>query len=422
VSAEIDFAAEGLLDGLEGAPRDARERLLRALAEDGVELDELRQAVTEGRLALLPTERVLSGEGDRFTADEVAKRSGVERSFLDRQWRALGMAVADDEEPIYTEQDVAAAQRVAVLLDAGVPKDGILEIARLLGMSMSQLAAANRSVVAAALVGEDDDEYEIATRLANATRVFMPLATESLTHALNLHLREQIRHDALAGGADRPLAGEAQDVTVCFADMVGFTQLGETLEPDELGAVTGRLNELATEVLEPPVRLVKLIGDAVMFVGPDAGAVVNAALELVERAAREGGDFPILRAGVAGGEALSRGGDWYGRPVNLASRISERARPGSVLASEEVYDLLSDSYDWSFAGPKRLKGFDSEVKAYRCRRRGTSESESGDEPGLAGAVLHNVAEALGLEDEDEIEKDAEVKGRRGSRRRRARRS
>jgi adenylate cyclase len=208
--------------------------------------------------------------------------------------------------------------------------------------------------------------------------------------------------------------------------MVGFTQLGESLAPDELGEVTGRLNELATEVIEPPVRLVKLIGDAVMLAGPDPRPVLEAALELVERAAREGGEFPILRAGVATGEAIARGGDWYGRTVNLASRITGRARPGSVLASEEVHDALAEDYDWSFAGEKKLKGLDGEVKVYRCRRAGTrDEGEGRAEPGLAQSVLHGVAEVLGSDEspedsgDDGSQKDA-VKGRRGSRRRRSR--
>jgi adenylate cyclase len=118
------------------------------------------------------------------------------------------------------------------------------------------------------------------------------------------------------------------------------------------------------------VRLVKMIGDAAMLVGPEPGPVVEAGLTLVERAAEEGEDFPVLRAGVASGMALARAGDWYGRPVNLASRITGRARPGSVLTTQEVHDALADAYHWSYAGSKHLKGIDSEVRLFRCRRNG----------------------------------------------------
>ncbi|MQA76009.1 MAG: adenylate/guanylate cyclase domain-containing protein [Solirubrobacterales bacterium] len=336
---------------------------------------ELRRAVAEDRLALLPVERALSGEGERHTVAEVAARSGLERPFLDRLWRSLGMAVPGDDERALSDEDVAAARRVAALREAGVPEEGILEVSRLLGMTMSQLAAANRRLIADAFLREGDNEYDVAVRFADAARSFTPLIGEALTHTLNLHLREQIRHDAFGAAelsAGRPAA--AEEVTVAFADVVGFTRLGETLDPDQLGAVTGRLGELAAEVVAPPVRLVKLIGDAAMLVGPEPKPVLDAALGLVGATQVE--DFPILRAGVASGEALPRAGDWYGRPVNLASRITAIARPGSVLATEPVRDRLEDEYRWSFAGSRRLKGIEGQVKLHRCR-----PADSGDENG-----------------------------------------
>jgi adenylate cyclase len=172
----------------------------------------------------------------------------------------------------------------------------------------------------------------------------------------------------IAVDGSRTGPGAAQEASVCFADMVAFTHLGETLAPEELGAVTGRLAELAAEVVEPPVRLVKLIGDAAMMVGPEPEPVLEAGLRLVEAVGEEGDDFPLLRAGIASGPALSRGGDWYGRPVNIASRVTAIARPGSVLATEAVHDALSDGYAWSFAGTRKLKGIDGSVKLFRCRR------------------------------------------------------
>ena len=116
------------------------------------------------------------------------------------------------------------------------------------------------------------------------------------------------------------------------------------------------------------MRLVKVIGDAVMLVSPEPGPMVAATLELVERAeAHEA--LPQLRAGVAYGPAVNRWGDWFGSTVNLASRLTARARPGSVLTTEEVRDAApEDGYAWSSAGPKRLKGIAEPVKTYRVRR------------------------------------------------------
>ena len=91
--------------------------------------------------------------------------------------------------------------------------------------------------------------------------------------------------------------------------MVGFTTLGEELPPEELGGVTGRLGQLAAEVVKPPVRLVKMIGDAAMLVSPDGAAVLDQALGLIEAAENEGDEFPMLRAGLARGTAIARAGD-----------------------------------------------------------------------------------------------------------------
>ena len=366
----VDFERDGLLDGLAGEEREARLRLLTELSEQGVEPEELRRAVAEQRLALLPVERVLAGEGERYTAAEASERVGIELELLQRVWRALGLALADDDrEAIYTDRDIEGAKRVKALLDAGIPEEGVLEVARLLGMTMSQLAAANRQLIADAFMREGDTEYDAASRFAAAAEAFMPLIAETLPYVLRLHLREQIRHDAFAlADLSAGRLEAADDVAVCFADLVGFTQLGETLEPEGLGAVTGRLAELAAGAVEPPVRLVKMIGDAVMLAGPDPAAVVDSALRLVETASEQGEEFPMLRAGVAWGRALPRAGDWYGRPVNLASRVTGIARPGSLLADGGIHDRLEDEYDWSFAGERRLKGIDGKVKLYRCRR------------------------------------------------------
>jgi adenylate cyclase len=132
--------------------------------------------------------------------------------------------------------------------------------------------------------------------------------------------------------------------------------------------VAGNLQRMAGELVDPPVRLVKVIGDAVMLVAPEPRELVDTAVRLVERAEGTEG-FPPLRAGVAFGPAANHFGDWFGSTVNLASRLTARARPSSVLVTEEVRDALEgDGYAISAAGPKRLKGISEPVKTYRVRR------------------------------------------------------
>ena len=116
------------------------------------------------------------------------------------------------------------------------------------------------------------------------------------------------------------------------------------------------------------MRLVKTIGDAAMLTAPEPGELLDVVLDLVAAADGEGEDFPQLRAGVASGEALSRAGDWYGRPVNLASRITAIARPGSVLATREVRDSVREDYKWSTAGRRKIKGLEDQLTLYRARR------------------------------------------------------
>ena len=124
---------------------------------------------------------------------------------------------------------------------------------------------------------------------------------------------------------------------------------------------------MAIEVAEPPVRLIKTIGDAAMLASPDNDALIDAALRLVEAADDESDEFPAQRGpGPRRGDRTRRA-TGSGDPVNLASRITGIARPGSVLASEEVKDAATGDYRWSFAGGRRIKGVDGEVKLYRVR-------------------------------------------------------
>ena len=369
-----DFESEGLLEGLEGPARQARLELLEKLADDGFPLEELRTATEEGRLALVPVERVLGGGDARYSAEEIAEKTGVNRAFLDRLWRSLGMALAGPDEKVFAEADLKAAERVKTFLDLGLPEDGILEISRVASRSMANLAAAIGATFRETYARAGDDEQSLALRYAEASRELTPLLGPMLEHILNVQQRSLIRQVAVDTAA--LAAGEirgAEEMSFCFADLVGFTSLGESVEADELGAVAERLEEMAMEVSEPPVRLIKTIGDAVMLGSRDNDALLAAAMRLVEAAEGESDRFPQLKAGVARGEAIGRAGDWYGHPVNLASRITGVARPGSVLVSGEVKDAAEADYSWSFAGARSIKGVDGEVKLFRVRAAAESE-------------------------------------------------
>jgi adenylate cyclase len=370
----MDWDGEGLLDGLDEEARAARRALLDELLESGADVEELRAAVAEDRLALVGVERLLASP-PKYTAREIAERTGLDLDYFQASRRALGVVVPGPDERVYGDTDLAGAEAGARYHAAGFPDDEALEVTRVLGQGLARYADAIRAMAARAMLEPGIDERRLAHRYEALARELLPLAGPSLEHVFKLHLRQVLRDDAitreqLASGR----LGDAQDTAVAFADLVGFTSLGESAPLEELSGVAGRLGELTGELAEPPVRFVKQIGDAVMLVSPEVDPMLETVVRLVDTAC-EDERFPSMRAGLAFGPAVNRWGDWYGSTVNIASRLTARARPASVLCSAEVRERAGDAWRWSSAGPKRLKGLSSPVRTFRVRR-----ADGGDPP------------------------------------------
>jgi adenylate cyclase len=360
----MDFAAAGLLEGLEGDEREARIALLERLESDGIGLEELSAAVAEDRLALLPVDRVLGG---RYTAAEIEQRTGIPAPLMIRFRKLLGLPAPGLHDRVFGDDDIAAGRSTELFLSSGLSEDAIVEITRVLGEGMARLAGASTVAFVDAFLRPGDTEHDVALRFAELAEQLTPALTPVLSAAYTQHLRESVGRGMI--GREERRSGqlaEAQEIAVCFADLVGFTRLGGEVEVHELGGVAGRLARLAADVTAPPVRLVKTIGDAAMFVSPELAPLVEVALSLVE--AVQDADLPSLRAGIASGPAFTRSGDFYGHSVNLASRVTGVARPGSVLCTQDVHDGATGQFDWSFAGRFRLKGVAEPSPLYRARR------------------------------------------------------
>jgi adenylate cyclase len=371
----MDWEAEGLLDGLEDdAARDARRQLLDHLHGDGCGVDELRAAVDEDRLVLLPVERFLAGDV-AYSQHDIAEQAGLDLDQLAAFRQALGLAVPDPEAKVFTQEDLDTAKDAASLGEVGFPFEDTLEVTRVLGLGMSRYAEALRVLFAQTFIQPGDNEVDLARRLADAAGELMPLSSRMLDHVFLLHMRQLLRNDYI-GLAERTAGrvSDTADTTVAFADLVGFTELGESVGVEVLGGLAGRLAQIAGEVVAPPVRVVKQIGDAVMLVSPAVAPAIETCLALIDRAEEEE-DFPPLRAGVAFGPAVNRWGDWFGSTVNVASRLTARARPGAVLATREVRDAAEDRFDWSAAGDKRLKGLNKPLETFRPRPPGSKEDD-----------------------------------------------
>jgi adenylate cyclase len=363
----VDFDAEGLLDGLEGERREERIALLAYLTADGVPLSELRRTTATGTVMFLPAERVIGGSA-RYTAAEIAQRGGVSEEFLSAVMRAMGLPTPASGEALYTESDLEAVRTTEVFRVAGISDEEILDLLRTLGRGLSQTAETMRALTLRLVLEPGVSEHDLAQRYAYAASQLSPMLGPLMGNLLTLHLRQMAQSEAISA-AERTggqLPG-SREVAVCFGDLVGFTRLGEQVPPEEISHLAGRLEELATEVVAPPVRLVKTIGDAAMLASVESGPLIDASLALLAAADAEGEDFPQLRIGMALGAALGRAGDWFGRPVNLASRITQIARPGSLLAERAVREAARDAYRWSYAGERRLRGIRDPVPLFRAR-------------------------------------------------------
>jgi adenylate cyclase len=364
----MDYAAAGLLDGLEGSERDQRIRLLDSLSNAGFSLDELKTADDEDRLLLLPLERVLAG---RYSAKEIEQRTGLPAETMLRIRRSLGLPGAGPEEPMFWDADVEAARSLRTFIDAGFSEDSILEITRVLGEAMARVSGASGAAFTRTFLQPGESEHDVAWRFAELAEQLTPAFEPVLGAAYRAHLLDNVRR-AMISRADLAEGRVAPEVetTVCFADLVGFTRLGSELETQTLGDVVGAFGELAADAADGPVRLVKTIGDAAMLASREPAPLVEAALTLVE--AVEAADLPAVRAGLALGPAIGLAGDLYGHAVNLASRVTGIARPGSVLCTKEIHDAAPD-FNWSFAGAHRFKGIADSVPLYRARRPTSGE-------------------------------------------------
>ncbi|MFZ1997739.1 MAG: adenylate cyclase regulatory domain-containing protein [Solirubrobacteraceae bacterium] len=370
--APMDFEAPGLYAGVEGEARARRRRLLERLADDGFSEAELVKAVKEDRLALLPVERVLGGT---HTAREVEERSGLPPGMIARIRRQHGLPAPGPDDRVFSDEDVTAAKSMKLFLDAGFADERVDEITRVLGEGMSRLSATIAASFAETFLEAGESEDEVALRFAELAGQLTPAFEPILVAAFSAHLRDSVQRGVLGlaqleAGA---IAG-AQDLAICFADLVGFTRLGGQVEVGELTTVAGRLASLASSLTEAPVRLVKTIGDAAMFVSPEPAPIVEVALKLVD--AFEAEELPSLRAGIAFGPALLRAGDYYGNAVNLASRVTGVARPGSVLCTREIRDGSRDRFSWSAAGRHKLKGVLGPTPLYRARHVGEEDPTS----------------------------------------------
>ena len=308
-------------------------------------------------------ERELLGGSRRYTRVEVAERADVPVDLARTLWRALGFADVDDDNRAFTDRDVEALRSVQALVALGIiDANTQLGMTRAMGQALSRLAEWQVAALTTVLADNPDAGTAEATA---AARELVPVMEGLIGYVWRRHLAAYAGR-ALAAG---PEELSARTVVVGFADLVGFTSLTRNLSEDELAALVDRFESVAADVVAREAgRVVKTVGDEVMFTAedPSTGAAIAtdllAAIEAIE-------ELPDIRVGLAHGSVLSRLGDIYGEPVNIASRLTSLARPGSILVDRELAAALEADSRWSLrrVPPRPVRGY-TLLHAMRLRR------------------------------------------------------
>jgi adenylate cyclase len=331
------------------------------------------EAAAADRLVLLPAELALGGRGGH-TLGEVARHTGLDEGFLRAYALAMGLPLARGDHPIASDDDIDAARLLSRAVQAGLPPEGLLEVARISGQWLPALSQALVRLVGGTFLRPGDTEIDVALRYRAVAEDLRPLLARIIDHHLTQHLRQAIRSEVLSHvQVATGRMPEVDQVAVAFADLSGFTRLGTRVAPEEMGRVAGRLAILTTEAVSPPVQVVKFVGDAAMLVSSDPHALLRTLLRLLESVDAEDGDLPRLHAGAALGPAVSRAGDWFGHPVNLSNRIAAVARPGSVLGDAALRSATGDVMRWSRLPRRHLRGVPGHTMLYRLRGPGAAQ-------------------------------------------------
>lgn len=350
----------------------ALDRVRRRLREVGTTDEEIDRAVADDVLDLLAVDRLLVPAPRRYDQHEVAEFTGVPLETLRRFWRALGFLDVPEGDKSFTDLDIKAVELISMMVKLGIAEvDTAVHLTRVIGSSMARIAEAE--LARGSLPGADEeDSVLVADEFVSISDSMIPAMAGLLDFVWRRHVQAATRREVFL--RSRGLAHGANPwLVVGFADMVGFTILSQHLTEVELANVVQRFEEISHDIVTGyGGRVVKMIGDEVMFVVDDVLSGPRIALGLAE-AYSDDELLSDVRVGLGVGGVLVHDGDYYGPTVNLAHRVVNIARPGTVLVSDELHrELLSvagDEFSFSALRPRLLKDV-GRVQLWRCGRSG----------------------------------------------------
>ena len=334
-------------------------RLVARLRERGHSIADIRAAIADGRLAFGYIEELLPATQNEHTLKQAAKLTGLEPALIRRIYANLGFT-AETAERI-GDEDLEMLQHVAEALRAGYPFAAFLQLTRVYGQALEQIADAEVRLfhlyVHEPLVRDGVSGIEVAEEVDELAAQLLPLAQPVMELVHRRFLRHFVERDVI-GHMEEDFSAAGIElghvrIAIAFADLAGFTQLTEQQGDEEAATVVERFVANVTHTLPDDARIVKTVGDEVMVVSTDTAALVDWALGFQSMIT----DRPQPRIGIHAGEVVYRDGDYFGAEVNRAARVAARAAAGEVLVTRAIVEAADRYAAFERIGEVRLKGF-----------------------------------------------------------------
>ncbi|HWF54995.1 MAG TPA: adenylate/guanylate cyclase domain-containing protein [Solirubrobacteraceae bacterium] len=347
-------------------------RVIQRMRDRGHSLEQIRHATEDGRLAFGYLDELLPPPQHSYTLRQAARETGLEPGLIERIVTTLGWSPVRNRS--LNENEVRLLQYIATVLDAGLPLVALLQLVRVYGQAMAQVADAEVRLfhlyVHEPLMRSGVSGVEVAEQMLGLSRELLPLAAPVM-EAVHQHYLQHFIDQDVVGHMESDLDGDAADlgrlrVVIAFADLAGYTRLTE--EEGELQAVDAveRFVEAVEATLPDDARVIKTIGDAVMVVGSDDAALTDWAVNFQAGQTER----PLPRIGIHSGDALYRDGDYFGRDVNIAARVSARAAGSEVLVTRPIVEHAGSHLEFERIGEIKLKGFTNPTEIFLATRRG----------------------------------------------------
>ncbi len=349
----------------------AHARIVARLRGRGHSLEAIRAASASGRLAYGYMEELFPDEPGEMSLAEAAEQTGLEPALIERIWTSVGFPARSLDA--ITEDDVQLLRYVAAVLDAGFPLVAFLQLIRVYGQAIAQIADAEVKLfhlyVHEPLIRDGVPGLEMAEEMEGLAGELLPLASPIMDHLHQAFLQHFVEQDVVGHmeiDSEELLGLGRLRVAIAFVDLAGYTRLTEEAGEEQAVDLVERFQQAVEITLPDDARVIKTIGDEVMVIGSDPTALCDWAVGFQQLQSER----PLPRIGLHHGSVLYRDGDYYGREVNLASRVGARAAGGEVLVTRPVVEAAGRHLQFERVGEVKLKGFSGPTELFLASVRG----------------------------------------------------